>query len=83
MAYSETLASGLERIIVNAKTIFEICNGTRADLELIFTQGTHWRDYPNEVLRLFETINAIERNALWLIEDTDDIRYKNEKLRVG
>ena len=76
--YSSSLESGLGKLIENSKGVLSLCNGSRMTLEATLSEGMHWRNYPKEALRLFATINAMERAALVLIEETDSIRRLND-----
>ncbi len=76
--YSAELESSLVSLIGNAKKALALCNKSRIEFEATLSDGTHWRNYPNEVLILFETINTLERAALWVIEKSDAIRKKND-----
>ena len=76
--YSAELESSLVALINNAKTVLNLCNTSRANFEAVLSEGKHWRNYPDDVIILFETINALERAAFWVIEKSDVIRKKND-----
>lgn len=76
--YSSSLESGLGKVIEHAKAVLSLCNGSRLTLEETLSEGMHWRNYSKEAFRLFATINAMERAALLLIEETDGIRKTND-----
>ena len=76
--YSAELESGLGKLIENAKAVLSLCNASRTDFEATLAEGTYWRDYSKGVFCIFDTINAMERAALELIEAVDFIRKEND-----
>ena len=82
--YSLELEQGLLKLTGSAKNIIDICNAVRTEYTNELYGGySGWREYHDDVLVIFETLNQIERGALMLVENLDVIRRKNERLRSG
>lgn len=79
-SYSETLERGSEYIILSCEEILEKINLMRKEFEQALIPGFSWRNYHEEVLVVFETISSLERETLYLVENTDVIRRKNDEL---
>lgn len=77
--YSATLESGLSGVIGTASSILTECNNIRSGIHPILSIGLHWRDYSNDLYKLFDLINSIERSTLAFMDATDNIRKENDR----
>lgn len=82
--YSSELEVGLGYIVVNCEEILKKINAMRVAFEDNLTSShAGWREYHDDILVVFETINSVERATFMLIENTDIIRRKNDSLMGG
>ena len=79
--YSAALESGLSGVIGTASSILTTCNSLRTGMQPILSSGLNWRDYSNEMYRLLEIINNIERSVLSFVDAADNIRKANDQCR--
>lgn len=82
--FSLELEVGLLGLTTKVKGIIDVCNEIRNEFtNELYSGYSGWREYHDDVLVIYETINSTERGALMLVENLDVIRRKNERLRSG